>query len=587
MPLVSAYQIVGDCVKYENQHGLLQVCPHTSNEFQHQEQFFNITNKHDIEIPLNISAEFPAGIQPKVFLREQGEWVEKFTYSGTIVFQPLQSRYFKLLYDVPINSTGKFNISMSYEEYEAKIDPWWGSSWNYRKPLNITETYGYTRYQEPFTINVTGLILNTGNCRQELRITAEYSTETDIPFSVINNSGQAVGVGNAWCVVQFLVNTTTANNATYTQKNVTNYYFYYGNSIAPNVTVVRLYGWNINFEGMNAPINDGWTAKGSIAGVSNYTYNTSGNSIWNANATGIGGYALWYKAVVPNNNGWTYEVRVKHLSDSGQQYISSGYGISRAGGNDAVIRIQSGSVNVGDLNDAPMYNNYTMATKDAFHVYRLTFIDASNTYKLYVDGVLRTSGTNGSAAEASSQINIGENWYTGTYSWNADTDYMFAALNGVYPPLSGVFSGEQANTAANLLLNGTDGNRNYLSSDTLNVTGSCIGVSGTLTRNGTPIANPYYASLAGGTYNFTITCTGNLTYATTSEQHDANVTQVVTPTPSPTPSPYPTAVVVGVVVETADGYALSIPLLKKECDCYGLNIPFVNWCLWGWVCVND
>ena len=679
MPLVSAYQIVGDCVKYENQHGLLQVCPHTSSKFQHQEQFFNITNKHDLEIPLNISAEFPAGIQPRIFLREQGEWVEKFTYSGTIVFQPLQNRYFKLLYDIPINSTGKFNISMSYGEYEAKIDPWWNTTFNYRKPVNVFETVATDRLKEPFTINVTELRSIT-NCSY-LRVTANYSTETEITFNVINETGLSEANGNRWCELLWLVNISSTTNASYVKKNETNYWVYYENlsNIGSN-PFIELRAWDKSVQG--------WREFGTEPVPHNYDYylgtgtNTTlyyaGNAVQEINSTNYYTYLNLSAGLALGAK--TLEFRARITSD----FSDNLFGFTALGQTaGAMIALRNATaVGVGELSGNTFRNYVSDVNPYIFHKYRLLFNDVTTTYQLWIDGVLRLSGTNASAAVAD-QLWIGS--YGGTSGGDGEIDYAFIKLSGWLPPLPAVLGGEttpdtppvyanygfnvtnsstfnpsttyltwaewdddfgistvifnlnetnktystnstgnysttwgtlaagnrsfftcandtsnqwnctatqtfvilKASSAANELLNGTDGNRNYLSSDTLNVTGSCAGGSLTLTRNGTPIANPYYASLAGGTYNFTTACTGNQNYTTTSEQHDANVTQVVTPTPSPSPSPSPTAVVAGVVVETADGYALTIPLLKKECDCYGLNIPFVNWCLWGWVCLND
>lgn len=679
IPLVSAYQIVGDCVKYENQHGLLQVCPHTSSKFQNQEQFFNITNKHDLEIPLNISAEFPAGIQPRVFLREGGKWIEKFTYSGTIVFQPLQSRYFKLLYNSPINSTGKFNISMSYGEYEAKIDPWWNATWGYRAPINVSETMGTDRFQEPLVLNITSLT-DVTNCSY-LRVTANYSTETEIVFNIINETGLSETDGDKWCEILWLVNMTTVKNASYVTKNETNYWVYYSNlsNVDPNA-FTELRAWDKSVQG--------WRAFNAEPAPHTYdfflgtgTANTlyyAGNAVQELNSTNY--YAYKNSSAGLPSGAKTLEFRARITSDFTDNLFFFGALGSTA---EALIGLRNASaVGVSKLTSGNAFLNYvTDANPYVFHKYRLLFNDATTTYQLYIDDVLRVTGTNASAV-SDNALWLGS--YVGTSGGDGEIDYAFIKLSGWLPPLEAVVgAGElppnnpptysnygfnvtnsspynssityltwaewdddygistvifnlnetnktysenitgnysvewgnlaagdysfftcsndtssqwnctatqtfeilQANTAANLLLNGTDGNKNYFSYETLNATGYCTGVSGTLTRNGTPIANPYYASLAGGTYNFTITCTGNQNYTTTSEQHDANVTQVVTPTPSPVPSPTP--VVAGVFVETVDGYALTIPLLKKECNCYGLNIPFVNWCLWGWICTND
>ncbi|RLC33379.1 hypothetical protein DRH14_04965 [Candidatus Shapirobacteria bacterium] len=52
------------------------------------------------------------------------------------------SKTLKFWFRVPVNSEGKFNISLKNSNYFESLDPWWSSKWKYRRKIVITEQSG-------------------------------------------------------------------------------------------------------------------------------------------------------------------------------------------------------------------------------------------------------------------------------------------------------------------------------------------------------------------------------------------------------------------------------------------------------------
>ena len=76
---------------------------------------------------------------------------------------------------------------------------------------------------------------------------------------------------------------------------------------------------------------------------------------------------------------------------------------------------------------------------------------------------------------------------------------------------------------ANLLLNGTDGNKTVWIGDTSNATGYCLGLTPVLYRNTVVVSNPNIGNLAEGVYNYTVICVGNENYTSSWETHYLSV----------------------------------------------------------------
>jgi hypothetical protein len=382
---------------------------------------------------------------------KQTNWVGKtWFYRENVAFLANESKTLKMKVEVKPNTNGKYDLfaKLSSDSFQEALDsgryvlldPWFNASWNYRKPLNVNESDGLDRFIEPLTFNVTGLKLSSGNCSQELRVTAVYSTETEIPFQVLNASGQVFSSGSQYCVVRFNVNMTTAKNASYTEKNVTNYFVYYGNAVAPNPSYANFTSWNstnFGFGNCTPSVCVGFTLQGG-AGLSTYVYlipNTT-NYVWNYNTTSS--YFFNYKTVASASR--TFEMRGRWISGDNGAGAFLTIGATGTGGsahllvNDTVLKVAGW--------DGSAYNFKVISNGLEFHVYRLTWNVGTNAFNAYQDGVLMTSGTNATQADGVNRLYVGQ-VQDAVNVQNAEMDYFAITEGGLFPPLTAVLGAEE------------------------------------------------------------------------------------------------------------------------------------------------
>lgn len=73
------------------------------------------------------------------------------------------------------------------------VSAWWDTDWNNRYPVNVTETVGLARVNEPFKVDVSGIGCYFGN-KSDLRVVLDDTTE--IPSQLISSGDEVVFVAN-------------------------------------------------------------------------------------------------------------------------------------------------------------------------------------------------------------------------------------------------------------------------------------------------------------------------------------------------------------------------------------------------------
>jgi len=147
----------------------------------------------------------------------------KFMSFDSLTIQPNETKHLKIYYDVEINSKGKWDFYFIFNNESYYIDPWWNSSWQYRKPITITEQSGnnLTNFQVAINISYDSGMQSDFD---DLRFTYYNTTtgnETEIPYWIESYSA------SNWCYVWVNVTYIPANgNATI--------YIYYGNMEVSN-----------------------------------------------------------------------------------------------------------------------------------------------------------------------------------------------------------------------------------------------------------------------------------------------------------------------------------------------------------------
>jgi len=339
---------------------------------------------------------------------------------------------------------------------------WWDTDWGYRKPLILSEGQGSERYLEPLTINVTALKLSTSNCSKELRVTAGYTSESVIPWEVINSTGQTEASGSQWCMIQFLVNMTSAKNASYTERNVTNYWFYYGNAAATSASYGQLEAWSLHYSGDVDPTTEGWR-KTSVVETCNsvYFYVSGENNIGNFNDTGVASPSIcsfqrWHGAEQPNyGDNFSTEIRMRVISavggGSGGVYAGMGITLRNLPSNQYQAGANDTHAGVGDLGNIKgiSVNSYLSATTSKFHVYRVVSDLRNNYTAFYEDGVHKFTVANTSIIGDLNDTSFGENSLNYGDQINFEIDYISYLYNAsLSPPLSSSFGSEQEEGAS-------------------------------------------------------------------------------------------------------------------------------------------
>ena len=379
---------------------------------------------------------------------------KKWFYTPTNVsFNAGETKTLRALVQVKPNTSGKYDLFAWLGGYSAQeawgdssksvlLDPWFNVTWARRKSLTLSDGFNIERFMEPQAVNFTGLTLATNNCSKELRVTANYSTETLLDLSVLDNAGESEAPGSQWCVVQFLVNQSNALNASYTKRNETNYWVYYDNAAAADLAYAPLQAWDFRYQANATPINDGWSQIGANVPSYSQVWNVTGttNGVWSTNDTGAGVDASWYRinnAVVDQM--FTVETRLRVLANS--TTCTAGFGASKNADVDCLIKVQSDRAGVGNAVTSEFFNYYLLNGSE-FHVYRAVCDGNGNHFTLFVDGVNRTWGSNSTNPIFNSYW-LGEDYVAFPDTIQFDQDYGFIEMNRTLPSLSSALGAEE------------------------------------------------------------------------------------------------------------------------------------------------
>lgn len=383
----------------------------------------------------------------------QISWNNKtWFYRENVAFAANETKILKMKVEVKPNSNGKYDLfaKLSSDSFQEAfdsgryvlLDPWFNTSWFNRKCVNVTDGWNTDRLNYPITVNVTGLTLATSNCSKEIRVLANYSTDTALVFGggydIINASGQTASSGHQWCDMLVFVNQTATANATYTSRNVSSYCFYYNNAAAatPSYTAHVDKGNEGYWTDFSADIP--W---GGGAGLTKTVSTVNENRILNTIAAGSADPSFFYLTATNNFTagalGITQIWRVKYNNGSTTGYFGYSFG---DGSSSAAIGIRSNLVKqITDWDTEATANAGSVTLNDGFH----TIVDVTNKtdYYLYVDGVLITSGINGTHGYVTKDyLQIGGAFVS---TFNFDLDY-WRVTGGMKPPLATTLGVEEA-----------------------------------------------------------------------------------------------------------------------------------------------
>ena len=147
----------------------------------------------------------------------------KFMSFDSLTIQPNETKHLKIYYDVEINSKGKWDFYFIFNNESYYIDPWWNSSWQYRKPITITEQSGndLTNFQVAINISYDSGMQSDFDDLRFTYYNVTSDSEIEIPYWIESYSA------SEWCYVWVNVTYIPANdNATI--------YMYYGNTEVSN-----------------------------------------------------------------------------------------------------------------------------------------------------------------------------------------------------------------------------------------------------------------------------------------------------------------------------------------------------------------
>jgi phage-related holin len=144
------------------------------------------------------------------------EWV---LFNGTkynIVDKEVKQ--YKIVFTVPIGSSGKFDVSFSVDGSKYTLDPWWDSDWDYRRSvvLNSTAASTLTNYPAYFVIDTDALI--TANKMQSACQDLRVANETDELYYYIEEGTCDTTATVVYVKIAYFL---TGNNTVYA---------YYGNA---------------------------------------------------------------------------------------------------------------------------------------------------------------------------------------------------------------------------------------------------------------------------------------------------------------------------------------------------------------------
>jgi hypothetical protein len=291
--------------------------------------------------------------------------------------------------------------------------------------------------------------LTTGNCTQELRVTTNYSTETQLGYGngyqMSNNSGEGFANGSKYCELLVFLNqsSTTTANATYAALNQSQVCVYYNQTAtvtAPTFTNLVTPGVWWNGYG-----DISWT--GTQVTFTRTATTVNGNGIENYLGTGFG---FGYNNSATGNfsagsDGITQVWRLKY--NNGTHDFNIGYSFGDKA-NTGSMRLFASNISEAWWDDGTtIYNTGSVTLNNGFHT--ITNVANRTSYWIYVDGTLITSGNNGTTAVGTGdQLQLGNNW-DGSAAYNVDLDFV-RIMNDTLPPLT-VSAGSQSNVNVTLL----------------------------------------------------------------------------------------------------------------------------------------
>ena len=243
--LFADFVLLSNAETYENEYGKLEVYPDISTNIIRQKQYYNATSylpSQNMDIAFRFNDSLTYG---KVYYWNGSEYVKvdvehiehnnKHWYLlNDIYFNQYETKHGYWEYDVPINSSGKWDMfikrssdTLQYavnNDLYVHLDPWWDSSWNYKKEIVLNSS------QVPSSLNNFPVCINITDT--DLRDNAQ-ANGSDIAFTDSSGNNQlnheieywdsSTGELIAW------VNVTSLSSS-----SDTSIYMYYGNSGCPN-----------------------------------------------------------------------------------------------------------------------------------------------------------------------------------------------------------------------------------------------------------------------------------------------------------------------------------------------------------------
>jgi len=161
---------------------------------------------------------------PLSYVTYQVDSIKKYGIEGYYLIN--SNGNFKIVFNVPPNSKGKFNLTVSADGSGFVLDPWFNSSWQFRRPLNVSEPSGVNRINYIFSHNLTIPAGHISNCTKEIRVTQLDTEQSLVGNEIEVPSFVADGDDNTYCLVLFSGNVSS--------KSWRIFNIYYGN---PNAQV--------------------------------------------------------------------------------------------------------------------------------------------------------------------------------------------------------------------------------------------------------------------------------------------------------------------------------------------------------------
>jgi hypothetical protein len=162
------------------------------------------------------------------------------------------SGIFKIVFNVPPNTQGKFNLTVTADGESFSLDPWWNSTWLYRRPITIDNTQNpnsLTDYQVAINLTYDSDMVSDFSDVRFTWYNSTSGTEIEIPYclgrdcpifpmaessdiSLATVNGQYTGVvvkvpyipANGYSIIYVYYGNTTPVSSESNPKNVWDFY---------------------------------------------------------------------------------------------------------------------------------------------------------------------------------------------------------------------------------------------------------------------------------------------------------------------------------------------------------------------------